>query len=716
MRCTAVRLVFLCSVTLPAVASQLQADFNLIDEPVKATKPFPAARGVLERYAGEAAARRFVFEKMDSPEPAAEVSAHEGRILVRATDENRAAAAVGRYVREIAGGHFGRCGNRVPTDWPLPKSPLRVKGVLPQFHAYNYCVFAYSFAFLSDADWRANIDRLALCGFTSAAVTTGNAKVWQLFLRDAGFSEAQIAAYLPDETGQPWMNCGGEEGLGAPLPADAVDRDARQGAMIVRELRALGIEPMLQGFTGLLPNSSTNVLTGAAWPDARICDQGLWADSYKRPVLLDATTDAYRRLAKLWYRRLFEVYGVTSSKYFIGNLFSEGGDARTLDCPAVAAAMQREQQVASPGAIWCISCWGSAPRQDLLDGLNPDLTRIIVLDRNMANGGVFPRGFGKMTWLWGELLNFGNNDGLYGGLDALERLDGHRTGRNGRTLHGYALESEGLDTNPWFYELFTDLFFRRDLLTGEGATSRWFADYARRRYGVDDARIRAAFDLLAESVWRVNRMQEGCSESVFCSRPCWNPRAASTWSSREPLYYDPSAVERAARHFLAVAREKPELLKLETFRFDFTDLFRQVLSDRGRALAPRLRDEAAARGEFLELMRRTDELLACTEAFRLDVLEARARARSGERGVRSLRRMLTTWTDGTRSPLNDYAHRQLAGLFSNYYLPRWQMFFDSQDGIDRRLDAFAKASPQAIWTMPPRGGDLIALASCILEQ
>ena len=159
VRCSAVRLVVLCLAVALASAA--------------AAEPFPAARGVLERYAGAAAARRFVFEKMESSGPEAEVSARDGRILIRATDENRAAAAVGRYVREIAGGHFGRCGNRVPTDWPLPKSPLRVKGVLPQFHAYNYCVFAYSFAFLGDADWRANIDRLALCGFTCL--------IWGLF-------------------------------------------------------------------------------------------------------------------------------------------------------------------------------------------------------------------------------------------------------------------------------------------------------------------------------------------------------------------------------------------------------------------------------------------------------------------------------------------------------------------------------------------------------
>ena len=77
---------------------------------------FPAARGVLARFAGESAAERFAFERLDAAEPQAEVSARDGKILVRATDENRAAAAVGRYVREIAKGHWSRSGNRVPDE------------------------------------------------------------------------------------------------------------------------------------------------------------------------------------------------------------------------------------------------------------------------------------------------------------------------------------------------------------------------------------------------------------------------------------------------------------------------------------------------------------------------------------------------------------------------------------------------------------------------
>lgn len=673
------------------------------------------ARGVLSRFAGEDVASRFCFERMEADEPQAEVSARSGRILIRATDENRAAAAVGRYIREVAHGHWSRSGNRVPQTWPLPERPLKVKAVLPHMHAYNYCVFSYSFAFYGKDEWRANIDRLALSGFTTALVPTANMKVWQLFLRDAGFSEEQIAAYIPDEMAQSWTNCGVLEGVGAPFPPERIDEEARLGRWIVKEMRALGIEPMLQGFTGLLPNSSTNVLRGAKWPDAKIYEQGRWAARQKRPVLLDATTDAYARLAKMWYRRLFEVYGVSSARYFVGNLFSEGGIAENVDCPRIAAAMQREQQLASPGATWCISCWGKAPRQDLLDGLNPDLTRIIVLDRNMANGGKFPREFGKISWIWGELLNFGGNEGMYGGMDSLLNLGGHFRGPSGKALRGYALESEGLDSNPVFYDMFTDLFFRPDAVSGDGALERWLADYASRRYGLRDERIEKALGLLSRSVWAVKAMQEGCCESVFCARPAWDVKKASSWASKDPLYYATGDVVAAARLYYDVARENPRLLDLETFRFDFTDVMRQVLSDRGRELAPRLEKDAAARGEFLSLIRRMDNLLACTEAFRYDVHEARARKRAGERGVRALRRLFTTWVPRPRTNLNDYAHHQFAGMLGNYYMKRWETFFADPVNSKAALDEIERSAPEASWTMPPRGGDLLAEARGALQ-
>ena len=45
--------------------------------------------------------------------------------------------------------------------------------------AYNYCTLAYTFAFYSDAEWKAEIERLAKAGYNAALVIDGTFKVWQ---------------------------------------------------------------------------------------------------------------------------------------------------------------------------------------------------------------------------------------------------------------------------------------------------------------------------------------------------------------------------------------------------------------------------------------------------------------------------------------------------------------------------------------------------------
>jgi len=76
--------------------------------------------------------------------------------------------------------------------------------------------------------------------------------------------------------------------------------------------------------------------------------------------------------------------------------------------------------------------------------------------------------------------------------------------------------------------------------------------------------------------------------------------------------------------------------------------------------------------------------------------------------------MYTTWIERPRSNLNDYAHHQFAGLLSNYYARRWEAFFADPDHADAALDTLEASAPSAAWTMPPRGGDLLKLASAAL--
>ena len=90
-------------------------------------------------------------------------------------------------------------------------------------------------------------------------------------------------------------------------------------------------------------------------------------------------------------------------------------------------------------------------------------------------------------------------------------------------------------------------------------------------------------------------------------------------------------------------------------------------------------------------------------------VEAQARRRAGARGVRSLRRMFTTWIKLPNSNLNDYAHHQFAGLLGNYYLKRWKAFFANPEEADAELDELERSAPSAIWDMPPKDRDILSV-------
>ena len=127
--------------------------------------------------------------------------------------------------------------------------------------------------------------------------------------------------------------------------------------------------------------------------------------------------------------------------------------------------------------------------------------------------------------------------------------------------------------------------------------------------------------------------------------------------------------------------------------YDMVDVVRQVTADKGREVAARF-SKAAREGDreayrresekFLELIRLQDELLGTVPDFHLGRWLDRALKLSDDSAERNnynfnARVQITTW--GSRQPsergkLHDYAHREWQGLLADYYLPRWQHWFD----------------------------------------
>ena len=612
--------------------------------------------------------------KLNSSSKQPVIGTNGEKLLITAANVRECARAYGYYLRKIARVHHSWNGdNNTAAEFKLPEAPITVPAALPINYAYNYCTLSYTATHWSQKRWEREIDFLALSGYTHVLVTAGLERVWQGFLREIGYPANKIAGFIPNPAYAAWWNMGNLEGEGGPVSPIIIMNEAKLGRFLVKRMRQLGIEPVLQGYVGFLPHDMpADKINGTIIP------QGKWCRHYNRPSVLQPTAEDFPRLAAIWYKHLRKVYDY-SGKYFGGDLFHEGGKTGNTPLTEAARAVQTAMQKANPGSVWLIQAWGHNPHADLLAGTKPEHTLILALDKDMSPGHNINRNYQGRPHVWCELLNFGGNHGLYGGVELLEQMSGSAPGG----AVGIGLISEGLETNPLYYALLTERINNRETIDRDA----FLKEYTHARYGVLDSDIIEAQKLLIDSVYAPKRLQEGCQESILCARPSLTANKVSTWSKPED-YYDRELVIQAAKLMLK-AGHKHKLSKLRTYRNDMADLCRQVLADQARVILPKVNEafinndlEAFEKESeaYLQLIRDTAAVLATSEDFLLGTYLEGAESKGDENKVArqqmrdALLQLITTWTP-MKGMLNDYAHRQLSELMTHYYLKRWEAFF-----------------------------------------
>lgn len=595
-------------------------------------------------------------------------------ICISASGVRECARAYGYYLRTIALVHLSWNGdNRSASRFVVPESPVDVPETLPLNFAFNYTALSYTCTHWSKERWMREIDRLALNGFRYVPVTSGTEDVWRGFLSDIG-AASSAPSFIANPCYAAWWHMGNLEGEGGPVSDSLIEKEAQLGRAIVARLRELGMEPVLQGYVGFVPHDFP-------YFTEQLLPQGLWVTDYTRPTVLRPDAPVFPSFAALWYKNLERVYGFRA-RAFCGDLFHEGGNTEQVDITACTRAVQHAMQEYSPGAIWFIQAWAGNPTPELLAGTLPDYTVILALEKNLADSHAISRNFLGRRYVWCELANFGGKQGLFGGFGILEKASGDAGGAS-----GFGLLSEGLETNPIYYELFYERVNNRCVIDRKTFLSR----LALARYGCPDPRLVQALELLARSVYTPDGEREGCPENILCARPGLDVRQVSTWSDPN-IFYDPQDVCQAGRLLLAVADSNPALAENACFRYDLADICRQVLADRARVFL-QLCNEAqgnpeiyAARvADFMDLFPLLADVLATHEDFLLGAFlqgaESREALAKGEL-TRNLRRLITTWSPYV-SPLSDYSHRQFSELVRFYYMPRWVAFFCK--GADSKL-------------------------------
>jgi alpha-N-acetylglucosaminidase len=600
-----------------------------------------------------------------------EIESLGGKIVLRGNNGVAMASALNRYLEEF--GHCDiswGCGTQLALPNPAPVVPQKIRVVCPhQFrYIYNYCTHGYTMAWWDWSRWERELDILALKGVNLALIIQGQEQVWIDALKPFGYTGADMRQWLCLPSHQPWQYMSNMEDYGGPLPQSLVDRRLALGLKIVKRMRELGMEPVFQGYYGIVPSDFKK-----RHPEAKVYPQGIWC-GLKRPDMLDPLDPQFSAVADSFYAAQKRIFG--DVKFLAADPFHEGGKLDGIDLAACGKAIQGAMLKGSPAATWVLQSWMENPRQAMVNAL--DKSKLLVLDlycESKENWRSRSQ-FGDTPWLWCTIQNWGGNIELGGDLEGLRTKPAKafaEAGPGKGMMRGIGALMEGSQTQPLLWEM----FFHHAWRSEAPDLQAWLNDYSRRRYGTVSPAAQRALQIELGTVYA----PVGGIESVICARPSFEPcPKARFWESKE-LRYDTTRLVEAWRQLLEASNECEGS---DGYRYDLTDLGRQILSDLAvryhqAILQAYERKDAAAvtelSGKMLGLIRDLDELLATQKEFLLGVWLADARNSGATKEEKDLcehaaRELLTTWSN--LDELVDYANRQWAGLVGTFYLARWQ--------------------------------------------
>ena len=244
---------------------------------------------LLERIA-QGASQRISVREVPSDEDFFEISADNGRPLVTGNSAVNIAAGVNWYLKYYPHIHlaWNNMKAELPEVLPLPAKAERRSTDASRRYYLNYCTHSYSMAFWDWERWQQEIDWMALHGINMPLAMTGTDVVWRNTLKRLGYSDAEADAFVAGPAFQAWWLMNNLEGWGGPNSekwyADRADLQRR----ILERMRELGMEPVLPGYSGMVPHDADERL------GVKVSGKGIW-NGFVRPAFLDTTDPMFDR-------------------------------------------------------------------------------------------------------------------------------------------------------------------------------------------------------------------------------------------------------------------------------------------------------------------------------------------------------------------------------------------------------------------------------------
>jgi alpha-N-acetylglucosaminidase len=172
------------------------------------------------------------------------------RLYIQSSNTNAAAFALNDYLRTYCGISFSHTGDQVkmPASLPEVKNTVPVVATFSYRYALNYCTYNYTMSFWGWKEWEHELDWMALNGVNLMLAPMGTELVWQQVLKEMGFSELDIQAYIPGPAYNAWWLMGNVQGWGGPVSDAMIQHWSSLQEHLLQRMRELGIHRCYRAF------------------------------------------------------------------------------------------------------------------------------------------------------------------------------------------------------------------------------------------------------------------------------------------------------------------------------------------------------------------------------------------------------------------------------------------------------------------------------------
>lgn len=688
--------------------------------------PVPVV-ALAERIGGQGAADKFSFllsPSMNSRQEIFVIGACDGKISIKGSTLSAITTGLGWYLNNIANINIAwnslneKADGEAYADFssiPLPAvEETHICGARYRYYL-NYCTFGYSMTTWTWKRWQQEIDWMALHGINMPLQIVGLEEVWRKFLtmeedgtRKYNYSDSDAKAFVAGPAFTAWWGMNNLEGWGGTgnngwggVQDDAwYVRQTDLAKNIVARQRELGMQPVLPGFSGMVPSNFT-AKTGVATDN----NGGGWC-GFTRPYIIDPTAERFAEIAADYYACLKDVMG--ESQYYSMDPFHEGGSISSGKYSEAYTAIYEAMDAAKGGSQWVIQQWQWSGSQKLSLTSVP-AGKLIVLDLFSDGRPAFDgyNGYAPQHAVFCAIPNFGGRSGVMGRLNNL--VDNYFSFKaKFSSIKGIGAAPEAIEQTPVTY----DLLFQLPWMDTKPDMAEWVKKYAATRYGTDNATVQDAWELLRQGVLNYGADAiQGPVEDVWAARPNLNASPASTWGvtinsaggtytrARRQMLIDATYKLLGEKDALSIAEGS---IHESNFLYDIVEFGGAVMADYAYDLLLGIKAAKETAGDnfatdatymarrdaFLDLIAGMDTFRGTNLNFRLgkwtqealDAAKEVADATTADADwyeFNNARTLITTWGDQAQNGgLKDYSYRSWQGLLKDYYLPRWQYFFD----------------------------------------